>query len=53
MPPADMSPGELAVHLLNDRLTDATDEVLDQMTLEQLLEQIAKAGTAQQAMYYI
>src|SRR5207248_7614749 len=44
MPPADMSAGEVAVHLLNERLTEATDEVLDQMTLEQLLEQIAKAG---------
>ena len=52
-PTADMSPGEVAVHLLNERLTDATDEVLDDMTLEQLLEQIARAGTLQQSMYYI
>ena len=49
----DLSPGEVAVHLLNERLTDATDEVLDALTLEQLLEQIGKTGSLQQSMYYI
>ncbi len=49
----DRSPGEIAIHLLNERLTEATDQVLDQLTLEQLMEQIAKAGGVQQAMYYI
>ena len=39
--------------LINERLTDATDEVLDAMTLEQLLEQISRAGSLQQSMYYI
>ena len=53
MPPSDMSPGEVAVHLINERLTEATDVVLDAMTLEQLLEQISKTGSLQQAMYYI
>ena len=53
MPPSDRSPGEVAVHLINDRLTAATDVVLDQMTLEQLLDQVAKTGSMQQAMYYI
>ena len=53
MPPSDMSPGEVAVHLINERLTEATDVVLDQMTLEQLLEQVGKTGSLQQAMYYI
>lgn len=49
-----MSPGEVAVHLLNERLTDATDEVLDRMTLEQLMEHVNRAANAQQQqMYYI
>ena len=51
--PSDLTPGEVAVHLINDRLTDATDEVLDAMTLEQLLEHIARVGNLQQSMYYI
>src|SRR5579862_1772348 len=51
--PADLAPGELAVHLLNGRLTDATDEVLDQLTLDQLLEQVTRASGQQQQMYYI
>jgi Rrf2 family protein len=50
---ADLTPGEVAVHLINQRLTAATDHVLDDLTLEQLLEQVAKAGNFQQAMYYI
>lgn len=49
----DSSQGEIAVHLLNQRLTQATDEVLDQLTLEQLLEHIQKAAGQQQEMYYI
>lgn len=51
-PPGDSSPGEVAVHLLNDKLTTATDNVLNDMSLEQLLEQISKAS-GQQQMYYI
>jgi Rrf2 family cysteine metabolism transcriptional repressor len=49
----DSSPGELAVHLINDKLTDATDEVLDAMTLEQLMDYVNRAGNQQQGMYYI
>jgi len=49
----DLSTGEVAVHLLNEKLTEATDDVLDSLTLEQLLEQTARAGTMQQQMYYI
>jgi Rrf2 family protein len=52
-PAADLSPGEVAVHLLNDRLTQAMDEVLDSMTLEQLMEHLNRSGNAQQQMYYI
>jgi Rrf2 family protein len=49
----DRSPGEVAVHLLNDKLTQAIDEVLDQMTLEQLLDHVSRAGGVQHQMYYI
>lgn len=48
----ERSPGELAVHLLNERLTEAMDEVLDKMTLEELVEHVGRAGNLQQ-MYYI
>ncbi len=50
---AEMSPGQIAVRLLNERLTEATDEVLDKVTLEQLLEQVTKAAGSQHSMYYI
>jgi len=53
MPGGDLSAGELAVRLINERLTDATDDVLDALTLEQLLDQIGKTGSLQQSMYYI
>jgi len=52
-PPGELSPGEIACHLLNDKLTGATDKVLDDLTLEQLLELVGKAGGLQQQMYYI
>lgn len=50
---AEVSPGEVAVHLLNQKLTEATDEVLDTLTLEDLLEQANRAAGTQQEMYYI
>ncbi len=50
----ETSPGKVAVHLINLELTDATDKVLDTMSLADLLEQVVKAGSpGQQAMYYI
>jgi Rrf2 family protein len=51
-PTHEPSPGETAVHLLNEKLTQATDGALDDMTLEQLVEQSARSGGVQQ-MYYI
>ena len=48
----DRSPGETAVHLLNEKLTESTDATLDELTLEQLLEHVNRAGSLQQ-MYYI
>jgi Rrf2 family protein len=49
----DFSPGEVAVFVLNEKLTEATGAVLDSMTLEQLLEQTTRAAGTQQQMYYI
>mgnify|MGYP005839584035 FL=1 len=51
--PADQPPGKVAVRLINRKLTEATDQVLDKLTLEDLLEQVQRAGSGQQAMYYI
>ena len=51
-PATELSPGEVAVHLLNERLTEATDNALDSLTLEQLVEHANRAGPVQQ-MYYI
>ncbi len=51
--PDELSPGEVAVHLVNEKLTDATDQVLDNITLEQLMEHVNRAGNMQQQMYYI
>lgn len=48
----DRSPGEVAVHLLNEKLTEATDAALDDLTVEQLLEHVNRSGSLQQ-MYYI
>jgi len=50
---ADLSPGKAAVRLVNERLTEATDDVLDKMTLEQLMEQVNRVANLQQSMYYI
>jgi len=49
----DVTGGKVAVRLLNDKLTEATDQVLDQMTLEQLVDHVNRAATGHQAMYYI
>jgi Rrf2 family protein len=53
IPASEISPGKLAVYLINDHLTAATDQVLDNLSLEQLLELLAKASNTQQSMYYI
>ena len=49
----DISPGEIAVHLLNQKLTEATDDVLDSLSLQDLLEQANRMAATQQQMYYI
>jgi Rrf2 family protein len=50
---AEISPGEMAVHLLNQKLTEATDEVLDNFTLDQLLEKVNRETGVSTQMYYI
>src|SRR5580700_5300553 len=40
----EQSFGEIAVRLVNGKLTTATDDVLDAMNLEQLMEQVARAA---------
>lgn len=49
----ELSPGEIAVRLINEKLTEATDEVLDKLSVEELAEQAARGGHPQQSMYYI
>jgi Rrf2 family protein len=51
--PAESSSGHLAVRFLNQKLTETIDKALDELTLEQLVEQINRAGGGTQAMYYI
>lgn len=49
----ELSPAKAAVRLINERLTQAMDNVLDKMTLEQLMEQVNRQTALQQSMYYI
>lgn len=53
IPASELSPGNVAVRLINQKLTEATDRVFESMSLEQLLEHVARATSSQQAMYYI
>ncbi len=52
VPAGGLSPGSLAVRLLNERLTESIDRTLDEMTLDELVEHVRSAA-GQQAMYYI
>jgi Rrf2 family protein len=47
------SPGKAAVRLINEKLTDAMDQVLDGMTLEELVEHVNRTSGTSQEMYYI
>ena len=49
----DPTPGRVAVRLINEKLTDATDQVLDTMSVEELLEHVNRATSTNQEMYYI
>jgi Rrf2 family protein len=52
-PGGDSSPGRVAVRLINEKLTEATDQVLDTMNVEELLEHVNRATSTNQEMYYI
>lgn len=52
-PVPEQLPSKVAVRLINERLTDATDRVLDELTLEDLLEQVQRLNGRGEAMYYI
>jgi len=49
----EQSPGKVAVRLINEKLTEAMDQVLDAMTLEELVEHVNRASSSNQEMYYI
>lgn len=49
----DPSPGQVAFGLLTAKLTDAVDDVLDAMTLDELLEAVNRAAGTSHEMYYI
>lgn len=49
----DAVPGETALHLIQERLRQAHADVLDQLTLESLVDEVNRAGTQRDAMYYI
>ncbi len=52
-PAGEQSPGNLAVRLINEKLTGAMDDVLDAMTLAELVGQVNRATGTSQEMYYI
>ncbi len=51
-PTQESSPGKIAVRFLNDKLSAATDLVIDHLNLDDLLEQVNRGASLQQ-MYYI
>ena len=53
LPAGELSGSKIAVRLINERLTDGINKVLDPMTLEQLVEHVTRAAAGNQSMYYI
>ena len=51
--PHDAVQGEAALHLIQERLHQAHAEVLDQLTLEQLVDEVQRNAKQRDAMYYI
>jgi Rrf2 family protein len=49
----ELTPGQIACHLLNENLTRAVDRAMRDVTLEELMKDITKASDQQQQMYYI
>ncbi len=52
-PPTPGPPGTVALRLVSGRLTAAADGVLGELTLEALLDDVARATGGQASMYYI
>lgn len=50
---SEASSGEAAVRLINRKLTAATDEVLDKLSVEDLADLAARGRHPNQSMYYI
>lgn len=51
--PPDAVQGEAALFLIHTRMAAAQSKVLDQLTLEQLAEEVQKLARTRDAMYYI
>ena len=49
----DAAIGEIATRLINRKIADATDAALGNLSLDQVMEQVARHGNLGQAMYYI
>ena len=52
-PGSDAVPGEAALHLIQARITKAHAEVLDGLTLEEVVDEVQRNGMSRDAMYYI
>ncbi len=50
---ADQTPGQIAFRILNRNLNSAIDGALNGMTLEELLNEVARTAERSQEMYYI
>jgi Rrf2 family transcriptional regulator, cysteine metabolism repressor len=52
-PKQDAVAGESALHLIQERLVKAHAQVLDGLTLEELVDEVQKNAKSKDAMYYI
>ena len=50
---SDLTQGQIACRLLNQNLNTAINQALNGMTLEELMNELAKSKEQQQEMYYI
>lgn len=51
--PTEPTYGQAAVHILNQRLTVTTDQIFDQMSIEELSDLALRGGKINLSMYYI
>jgi Rrf2 family protein len=50
--PLESTPGKIAIQLIKEKMSRSTDDVLDQLTLEELLDQITRLAGGN-SMYFI